>query len=270
MIVSHSRKFIFIKTFKTAGSSLEIALSKYCAPGDILAPLQADEEALRRRLTGRGARNYGKPLLRYRAEELASLLRHGRIAAKFEEHSPGYMVRRMIGPEIWDSYFKFTVVRHPIDRCLSRYFYSKQYEEDAEKIQVWDRASLDQFIRYRTHFINENWRMYTVMDRSILDFHARYETLEDDLAMVSDTLGLEHNIFEDMREIRVKASQRPRGKPDQDVISDRHRDLICALCAKEMDLFGYRADGRTEPRDADDAPRAAAGGSRDGRRESRP
>ena len=44
MIISHSRKFIFVKTYKTAGSSLEIALSKYCAKGDVLTPLDGDEE----------------------------------------------------------------------------------------------------------------------------------------------------------------------------------------------------------------------------------
>ena len=43
MIVSHSRKFIFLKTRKTAGTSLEIALSKYCGPEDVLAPIDFDE-----------------------------------------------------------------------------------------------------------------------------------------------------------------------------------------------------------------------------------
>ena len=54
MIISHSRKFIFVKTYKTAGSSLEIALSKYCAKGDILTPLDGEEEAQRRALSGLG------------------------------------------------------------------------------------------------------------------------------------------------------------------------------------------------------------------------
>ena len=55
MIISHSRKFIFIKTFKTGGSSLEIALSKYCGKGDILTELDPPEEALRRERYGIGA-----------------------------------------------------------------------------------------------------------------------------------------------------------------------------------------------------------------------
>ena len=47
MIVSHAHKFIFIKTKKTAGTSLEIALSKYCGAEDVLAPLVDHDEKAR-------------------------------------------------------------------------------------------------------------------------------------------------------------------------------------------------------------------------------
>ena len=36
MIVSHKYKFIFIKNVKVASSSMEIALSKFCGPDDII------------------------------------------------------------------------------------------------------------------------------------------------------------------------------------------------------------------------------------------
>ena len=58
MIVSYSQSFIFIKTRKTAGTSLEIALSRFCNHNDIVTPLssplneQWDEERLRRREGG--------------------------------------------------------------------------------------------------------------------------------------------------------------------------------------------------------------------------
>ena len=32
MLVSHSKKFIYIKTIKTAGTSVEVAMQKYCLP----------------------------------------------------------------------------------------------------------------------------------------------------------------------------------------------------------------------------------------------
>ena len=39
MIISHSRRFIFIKSTKTAGTSVEAALSNFCERDDVVTPL---------------------------------------------------------------------------------------------------------------------------------------------------------------------------------------------------------------------------------------
>ena len=44
MIISHKHKFIFIKTFKVSGTSMEIALSRYTGKKDILTPLNLEDE----------------------------------------------------------------------------------------------------------------------------------------------------------------------------------------------------------------------------------
>lgn len=38
MIISHKHNFIFIKTAKTAGSSIEAYLSPFCGESDIVTP----------------------------------------------------------------------------------------------------------------------------------------------------------------------------------------------------------------------------------------
>src|SRR5690554_5738319 len=44
MIVSHRHKFIFIKTKKTAGTSIELALRQICGPEDIISPVREDRD----------------------------------------------------------------------------------------------------------------------------------------------------------------------------------------------------------------------------------
>ena len=49
MIVSHAHKFIFLKTKKTAGTSIELALSTLCGDEDVITPLTEIDEAKRDR-----------------------------------------------------------------------------------------------------------------------------------------------------------------------------------------------------------------------------
>lgn len=42
MIISHRYRFIFIKTMKTAGTSVEIFLSQRCAAEDVVTPIHPE------------------------------------------------------------------------------------------------------------------------------------------------------------------------------------------------------------------------------------
>ena len=55
MIISHKHKFIFVKTVKTAGTSIEAFLSQHCGPDDVLTPIFPAIE-------GHQPRNYEGPV----------------------------------------------------------------------------------------------------------------------------------------------------------------------------------------------------------------
>jgi hypothetical protein len=245
MIVSHRHKFIFLKTRKTAGTSLEIALSKYCGPEDVLAPINFDE-AMRKELSGRGAQNYAKPAWKMSPGQLYRYFRRGEQVQFFTEHMTAVAARKRLGAKVWDAYFKFTIVRNPFDRMLSRYFWTMKARPDNRA--DWHIENLDQFLRYKAECVNENWLIYTQGDRLLVDDAVRFESFEADLARISARIGLDHNVYEDMKSIRAKSDFRP-AKPEKkaprELIGPTEARVISMLCAKEIEVFQYPVPATT-------------------------
>ena len=120
MIVSHRHRFLFVKTKKTAGTSLEIALSGICGPEDVITPISPPDEAERRRLGYPGPRNLEPATSRRGGLELVRRLRR-RDAPRFRNHMPAAGIRRLVPQAVWDGYFKFCFDRNPWDRAVSLY-----------------------------------------------------------------------------------------------------------------------------------------------------
>lgn len=117
MIVSHRYRFIFLKTRKTGGTSVEIGLSRFCSPADIITPVTLQDEQLRASLGYPGPRNAAIALRHYETLDWLRLLGKRRRKQYFN-HATAEYVRHHIGESIWNSYFKFCFERNPFDKPL--------------------------------------------------------------------------------------------------------------------------------------------------------
>ena len=228
MILSHKYKFIFIKTAKTAGTSIEVFLSRHCSPEDILTPITPAIE-------GHQPRNYEGfinpiPELLERPGKFFSALRDSIISReKFYRHMPASEVRKRVPAVVWNSYFKFCVERNPWDKVLSHYHMHAAREGGS--------LSLDEYLARGRFPIN--YFRYT--DRTgikvIVDRIVRYENLMAELGEVFSQLNIP---FDGTLGVAGKSEYRTDRRPYRQVFNDEQRRIVEKAFAKEIALHGYQ------------------------------
>lgn len=227
MILSHRHRFIYVKTYKTASSSVEAALSKLLGPDDVITPARADIEESRGDVK---AQNYrlDHPLVPKRPL-LKRLLRRPERAnhpsVGYYHHMPAWRIRAYVGEEIWNSYFKFTFERNPWDRQVSWYWF--------KRVRRGRGFTFEEFLRDRRRAWVPNFDLYSADDRVVVDFVGRYEEIGKGFEVIADRLKLPGGLdLPHINKSEREADYRNWYKPE-----------TCALMAewyrREIEKFGY-------------------------------
>jgi hypothetical protein len=97
-VVSTRFGFVFVKTTKTAGTSIEVELSKLVEPGAVVTPVVPAEP-------GHRPRNF----------------RRGPFRKPFYNHMPASLIRRFLGDQRFFGMYRFCVERDPVTKCISHF-----------------------------------------------------------------------------------------------------------------------------------------------------
>ncbi|MBR9651487.1 hypothetical protein [Thalassovita aquimarina] len=97
-IISFEHQFVFIKTTKTAGTSIEIDLSSVVGDDDIVTPIYPPDPRHR-------PRNHLGP----DGEQ------------RFRNHMPATEIRNLIGRDRFRDMLSFCVEREPVEKCISHF-----------------------------------------------------------------------------------------------------------------------------------------------------
>ncbi|HUG71169.1 MAG TPA: sulfotransferase family 2 domain-containing protein [Pirellulaceae bacterium] len=228
MILSHKYKFIFIKTLKTAGTSIETYLSQVCGEDDIVTPIYPHVEP-------HSARNFAghfNPL-----PEIVSNRRNwsnlrqtfGDLCEKkkFYNHIPARLIRSRVPARIWNTYFKFCIERNPWDKTVSHY-YMQKYRSNGS-------LTLEQYFEQKCFCLNypiyANHRDDLLVDRVL-----KFEDLNSSLNSVFSDLNVP---FAGTLQIKAKSEYRDQSVPYAKILSDEQRDIIGDVFAKEIEMHGY-------------------------------
>lgn len=239
MLVSHRKKFIFTKTVKTAGTSVESYFEKWCMPEGTWQESHGREETV----TEAGIIGYRGP--------------HSTRPTWFN-HMPADRIRELLGQETWDTYFKFTVVRNPFDKLVSVF---QMHERERRGYSAWQRAKAlakkildrgnpidriggsDEVDRFRRWVhkggVFTDRDKYLIGERVCIDCFIRFEALADGVALVCEEL-----------EIPFDPEQLPEFKPgggDRRLTADYFDATTEAMVreqyAWELQTFGYDMPG---------------------------
>ena len=245
MIVSHKYGFIHIKNGKVGGTSLEIALSKFLGPKDIITTQTKPDEIDRYKRGFRTAQNFEKPLIELSIKEWPMALR-SRIFSKlcsderrvieqkkhpsrYRGHMTAADIKSKIGDEVWNNYFKFAVERNPWDKVVSNYY--------------WDRKNSKKDLSFRDFVLSgkacrSDFEYYTLNGIFAIDKLLKYENLAKELEDVSEHIGLPENIYEVLKGIQAKGGYRKK-RSYREFYDKELYDIIDVYFAREIKLLNY-------------------------------
>ena len=202
MIVSHRHKYIFIKTAKTAGTSLELFLSKFRGPDDIFTPIYPIEK-------GHSPQNH----------------------RGFHNHMSAKDIRSKLDPHTWNTYFKFCVERNPWDKTISHYYWT------ADQISTPTKPTFNEYLVRGNYCVN--FPLYTEPDSGneiIVDKVVRYENFIDSLSVIFDTLKIP---FSGNLGVNAKSRSRHDRGSYHEFYTNAQAKLISKVFSTEISMHGY-------------------------------
>jgi hypothetical protein len=232
MIISHTHKFIFIKSEKTAGTSVESALSQFCSGNDVVTPIN----------------DY-----RHNRDENGNFLHQSMNAEEFIkldlpnlQHVDALTIRRMVPDDVWDSYLKFSITRNPWDRIISDFFWKKRQDpaiKPRKRFYHYFGVPFNELNHVQgmfKEFLNsDQWtnndRFYVIDNQLCVDFAIRYERLSEDLSDVCKKLELDNCSLP-----RLKSGMRQKNHHYSEYFDEESKSIVAEKHKNDIRLFDYK------------------------------
>lgn len=127
MIISFSKKFIFLKNMKVGGSSVEFYLSQFCNQDDIITPLLKDEEKLKKKYGLPSAQNIKLKQFSLGSRSLRKLS-FFKEKIIFDHATIDQILKTNLKNKI-KNFFIFSFIRNPFDWIVSYFWWHLSYEK---------------------------------------------------------------------------------------------------------------------------------------------
>ncbi len=221
MLVSHRHRFIFTKTVKSAGTSIEKYFEQFCLPdGWAFDPASERSDEIVSAAGIVGARR--------------SKDRLG--GARWWNHMPAELIRSRLEPGIWETYFKFCPIRNPFDKVVSEFFFRRtsRRELKAHGVRPWTSVEFENWLESSGPTLDRD--NYMIEGAFAMDAVIRHESLAVDLERICTRLALP---WKPDQLGRFKSDFRPPGVQLAALYSSRARAIVEQAFGFELQHFDY-------------------------------
>lgn len=208
VLVSHIHKFIYLKNYKVAGTSVESFFGKYC--------IDPKEKP-----------TYNFPFMLDKQDN-----EYGMINVPIEDfvfHPGAVQIKNFLGDEVFNDYFKFCVVRNPYDLMVSAFFFC---------IPQMNIRDFKNFCKEFEHnYFTDNLQRILLDGKPICQYYIRYENLKEDIVVVLEKLGISDYNLEDLPNYRSDIRYDKRNY--REYYDEETREIVANLFKVEIEMFQY-------------------------------
>jgi|TARA_B100001059_G_scaffold185755_1_gene187548 hypothetical protein len=223
MIVSHQNHFIFIKNYKTAGSSIEKTIYPYLNHDDIIA--QTEDY--------RGINCFGD----FDSSSLKNLphdqeLKYKKHNFRFFAHMPAWLIRKRIGNAIFKKYYKIAILRNPWDLIVSHFKWQNSSSNPYGTRQDFD-SIIKNLSRYHPYDLINNLNRICKLNSKeiIIDKIIDFSDFKNELNKNFLNYGIK---FDDIVHLKKTAQT-----PYQDYYNNKQKDEVYRYFNRTINLMKY-------------------------------
>ena len=224
MIISHKLRVIYVKLHKVAGTSFELALSKYCGDDDILTPIGKGGNEYRESLGFLEAQNYMDPK---------------KQKPRFTNHISPEEIKELVPRYIWDDYLKIATIRCPYDKYISAYYFIKYKLWSVQKRLI--KRNFEEFVTKNEQVLKNLCNLHEKGAISV-NFLIRYENLDEDIRKLETKINCP-GLLETFQSITAKKNIRPQENTSSCEVYSKYPnakliiDQRCSELAEKYEFF---------------------------------
>ncbi len=234
MIVSHKHKFIFIKTAKTGGSTIENILGHHLGDQDIASGSGYHDNFNNRKMRRTHPRNFIK-------------FDYPSVLGGYSHVPASFLYKKYFKGNKPKDYFVFTIERNSYDKAISHWWWqrhTKRLYKRQRPTEISLREHLTALIDSpHNHNHLSCWWRYTqppAFKNFNVDKVYQYHEWADMWKDLSERLSIDIDI-EKTETIRFKDSKKPFAHYSH-AYKDNEQELVDQLCEQEIKYFDYKFD----------------------------